>query len=64
MKCDIDWIIALSGKLFYDRVNYHVNAAERQIFLKNWFFPTLHNALLEWKLEGWGKNGVQTMIVL
>ena len=35
MKCDIVWIIALSGKLFYDRVNYYVNAAERQIFLKS-----------------------------
>ena len=43
MKCDSVWIIVLSGKLFYDCVNYHVNTAERQIFLKHF----LYNARLE-----------------
>ena len=47
-------------KLFYDRVNYRVNTAEIQIFLK----PFLYNARLESKMEGWGKKGVQTMVVL
>ena len=42
-KCDSAGIIALSGKLFYDGVNYRVNRAERQIFLK----PFLYNARLE-----------------
>ena len=47
-------------KLFYDHVNYRVNTAEIQIFLK----PFLYNARLESKMEGWGKKGVQTMVVL
>ena len=33
-KSDSVWIIALSGKLFYDRVNM----AERQIFLKSFLY--------------------------